>query len=107
MSTSHLIASCSCLLIFSATFNLFQLLAAALPILCFMTEGPSHDPIVTNSSADEDTGNNSRVESVAAMDSSLICGAALMAKGEIPELSDLFKKTSITDGEHQAYHERG
>jgi hypothetical protein len=72
-----------------------------------MAEGPSHDPIVTNPSADEDTGNNSRVESVAAMDSSLICGAALMAKGEIPELSDLFKKTSITAGEHQAYHERG
>jgi hypothetical protein len=29
-----------------------------------------------------------------------------MAKGEIPELSDFFKKTSITDGECQAYHER-
>jgi hypothetical protein len=30
-----------------------------------------------------------------------------MATGEIPELSDFFKKTSITDDECQAYHERG
>jgi hypothetical protein len=28
-------------------------------------------------------------------------------RGEIPELSDFFKKTSINDGERQAYHERG
>jgi hypothetical protein len=34
-------------------------------------------------------------------------GATLMAKSEIPELSDFFKKTSVTDGERQAYHERG
>jgi hypothetical protein len=38
LSTSHPIVSHSCLLIFPATFNLFQLLAAALPILRFMAE---------------------------------------------------------------------
>jgi hypothetical protein len=56
-----------------------------------MAEGPSHDPIVTNPPADEDTGNDSGVESVAATTSSLTHGAALMAKGEIPELLDFFK----------------
>jgi hypothetical protein len=33
--------------------------------------------------------------------------AAQMAKGEIHELSDFFKKTSITDDGRQAYHKRG
>jgi hypothetical protein len=47
------------------------------------------------------------VESVTATTSSLTCGTTLMDKGEILELSDFFKKTSVTDGERQAYHERG
>jgi hypothetical protein len=97
----------SCLLIFPATFNLFQLLAAILPILHFMAKGPSRDPIVTNPPADEDTENDSGAESVVAMTSSPTHGAALMAKGKIPELSDFFKKTSVTDSERQAYHECG
>jgi hypothetical protein len=68
--------------------------------------------IILNDSDEEkkvpdDTENDSGVESVTATASSLTHGAALMAKGEIPELSDFFKKTSITDGDHQAYHERG
>jgi hypothetical protein len=62
-----------------------------------MTEGPSRDHIVTDYGA----------ESVAATTSSLTRGTALMAKGEILELSNFFKKTSITGGERQAYHERG
>jgi hypothetical protein len=104
---SRPIAFCSYLLIFPTTFNLFQLLAVALPILYFMAEEPSRDPIITSSLADEDTENDSRAESVTATTSSLTHGAALMAKGEIPKLSDFFKKTSITDGDRQAYHERG
>jgi hypothetical protein len=72
-----------------------------------MAEGPSHDPIVTNRPADEDTGSDSRAESITTMTSSPTRGATLMAKGEIPELSDFFKKTSVTDDERQAYHERG
>jgi hypothetical protein len=72
-----------------------------------MAEGPSHDPIVTNPPTDEDTRNDSGAESITATTSSLIHGAALMAKGKIPRLSDFFKKTSIIDGECQAYHERG
>jgi hypothetical protein len=69
----------------------------ALSILCFMAEGPSHDPIVTNPPADKDTENNSGAESVTTMTSSLTHGAALMAKGEISELSDFFKKTSVIE----------
>jgi hypothetical protein len=79
----------------------------ALPILCFMARGPSRDPIVTNPPVDKDTENGSGAESVAAMTSSLTHDTALMARGEITELSDFFKKTSITDGERRAYHERG
>jgi hypothetical protein len=72
-----------------------------------MAEGPSRDPIVTNPPADEDIENDSGVESVTTMSSSPTHGVALMAKGEILELLDFFKKTSITDDEHQAYHECG
>jgi hypothetical protein len=72
-----------------------------------MAEGPSRDLIVTNPPADEDTGNDSGAESVAATTYSPTHGAALMAKGEIHKLSDFFKKTSVTDDERQAYHERG
>jgi hypothetical protein len=70
-----------------------------------MAEGPSHDPIVTKPPADEDTGNDSGTECVIATTSSPTHGSALMAKREIPELSAFFKKTSITGGEHQTYHE--
>jgi hypothetical protein len=75
--------------------------------MCFMAEGPSHDPIVTNPPTDEDTRNDSGAKSITATTSSPIHGAALMAKGKIPRLSDFFKKASIIDGERQAYHERG
>jgi hypothetical protein len=51
-----------------------------------MAEGPSRDPIVANPPADEDTGNDSRAESITATTSSPTHGAALMAKDEIPEL---------------------
>jgi hypothetical protein len=73
----------------------------------FMAEGPSHEPIVANPLADEDTGNDSGATSVAATTSSPTRGAALMVKGEILELSDFFKKTSVTNDERQAYHEHG
>jgi hypothetical protein len=43
-----------------------------------MAEGPSRDPIVTNLSANEDIGNDSGVESVAAMTSSPTHGLLVM-----------------------------
>jgi hypothetical protein len=87
LSMSHPIISRSCLLIFLATFSL----AAPLPTLRSMAEGPARDPTAANPPA----------ESVTAMASSPTRGTALMAKGEIHELSYFFKKTSITDEEHQ------
>jgi hypothetical protein len=57
--------------------------------------------------ADEDIENDSGAESIALMTSSPTRGTALMAKGEIPELSNFFNKTSITDEERQAYHDCG
>jgi hypothetical protein len=39
--------------------------------------------------------------------SSLTRGASLMAKGEIPELMDFFKKTTVIKEERQAFHDRG
>jgi hypothetical protein len=72
-----------------------------------VVKGSSHDPAIANPPTNEDTGSNSGAESIIVTDSSLTHGATLMAKGEIPELSDFFKKTSVTDDECQAYHERG
>jgi hypothetical protein len=72
-----------------------------------MAKGPSHNPAVANPPTDEDTGRNSGAESIIAMTYSPTRGATLMAKGEIPKLSDFFKKTFVTDDERQAYHERG
>jgi hypothetical protein len=65
-----------------------------------MAKGPSRDPTTAN------IGSYSGVESITAM-TSPTHGATLMAKGKIPELSDFFKKTSVTDDERQAYHECG
>jgi hypothetical protein len=55
-----------------------------------MAEEPSHDPIVSSLSTDEDTGKDFGVESITTTASSLTRGVTLMAKGEIPELSDFF-----------------
>jgi hypothetical protein len=30
-----------------------------------------------------------------------------MAEGEIPELTDFFKKTTVTEDDRWAYHDRG
>jgi hypothetical protein len=87
----------------SCYFQSFSATCYITPILCSIVEGPSRDPTIASLSADEDTG----AESIAATISSPTGGAVLMCKGEILELSDFFKKTSVTDDECQAYHERG
>jgi hypothetical protein len=69
-----------------------------------MVEGPSCDRTIANSLADEETRSDSRMESITAAASSPIPWCHLMA---IPELSDFFKKTSVTNDECQAYHECG
>jgi hypothetical protein len=34
-------------------------------------------------------------------------GSTKMAEGEIPELTDFFKKTIVIEDDHRAYHDRG
>jgi hypothetical protein len=34
-------------------------------------------------------------------------GAAKMVEGKIPELTDFFKKMTVTEDDHRAYHDRG
>jgi hypothetical protein len=56
----------------------------------------------TNLSIDDDAGGDSGAESTAMMTlSSPTRGASWMAKGEIPELIDFFKKTSVSEEELQ------
>jgi hypothetical protein len=57
--------------------------------------------------SDEDSENDSRAESVATVTSSPTRSAAKMADGEIPELTDFFKKTIIIEDDRKAYHDCG
>jgi hypothetical protein len=64
-------------------------------------------PVAPSASAD-DSGHGFRAEiAVMVASSSPTRGATRMAKGEIPELTDFFKKTTVTKDDHQAYHDRG
>jgi hypothetical protein len=66
------------------------------------------NPPPTNSSIDNDVGSDSGAESTTmTTSSSPTHGASLMAKGEISELMDFFKRTTITEEELQAFHNRG
>jgi hypothetical protein len=54
----------------------------------------------------DDSGHDSRVESTAmSASSSPTCGATKMAEGEISELTDFFKKTTVTEDNRRAYHD--
>jgi hypothetical protein len=73
-----------------------------------MAEGPAHDSVAINPSVDESTRSDSEAESTAmTTSSSPTCGVSMMAKGEIPELTDFFKKTSLSEEELQGYHRLG
>jgi hypothetical protein len=53
-------------------------------------------------------GDESRAESTTMTNSSSrTCGTALMAKGEIPELTDFIKGATVSEEELQAYHSHG
>jgi hypothetical protein len=104
LSTSHPIISYSCLLIiscFSASCDII------LALHSIATDSISN-PLSTNPSIDNYAGDDSGAESMAMTNSSSPThGAALMAKGEIPELADFFKGTTISEEELQAYHSCG
>jgi hypothetical protein len=63
-------------------------------------------PVVPSANAD-DSGHDSGVESAAMAASSPTRGATRMAAGEIPELTNFFKKTTVSEDDRRAYHDRG
>jgi hypothetical protein len=65
---------------------------------------PSVNPPVN----DDDTKSDFEVESTTiTTSSSPTCGATKIVEGKILELSNFFKKMTIIEEEHQAYHDRG
>jgi hypothetical protein len=63
---------------------------------------------ITLSTNTDNSGHESETKSTAmAVSSSPTRGAAKMAEGEISELIDFFKKTTVIEDDHQAYHNRG
>jgi hypothetical protein len=70
-----------------------------------MAEGPAHDPAAVNPSVDDSTRSDSEAKSTSMTTSSCTThGVSMMAKGEIPELTNFFKKTSLLKEELQGYH---
>jgi hypothetical protein len=64
--------------------------------------------LIASSANADDSGHDSRIEStVMAASSSPTRGTAKMAEGEIPKLTDFFKKTTMTEDDYRAYHDHG
>jgi hypothetical protein len=59
------------------------------------------------SANDDDSGHDSGAESAAMAASSPTHGATRMVVGEIPELTDFFKKTTVTEDDRRVYNDRG
>jgi hypothetical protein len=78
-------------------------------IHCLMVDTTVHAlaALVASSASADDSGHNFRAESAAMMASSSTRGAKRMAAGEIPELTDFFKKMTVTEDDRRAYHDRG
>jgi hypothetical protein len=63
-------------------------------------------PVAPSANVD-DSGHDSGAKSIAmTASSSPTRDATKMAEGEIPELTDLFKKTTVTEDDRRAYHDR-
>jgi hypothetical protein len=63
-------------------------------------------PVASSASVD-DSGHDSGAESAAMAASSPTRGATRMAAGEIPELTDFFKKTTVTEDDRRVYYDHG
>jgi hypothetical protein len=86
----------------------FLLLCCIILALHSMATDSVSNPLPANPSIDDDAGDDSEVESMVMTNSSSPTrGTALMAKGEISELTDFFKGTTISEEELQAYHSHG
>jgi hypothetical protein len=104
LSMSHPIASHSCLPIFFY-YSLTCYTASAPHSLA--TESASNLP-PTNPTIDDDAGSDSKPESTTmTTSSSSTRGASLMVKGEIPKLTDFFKRTTVSEEELQEFHNHG
>jgi hypothetical protein len=74
-----------------------------------MADTTVHAPaaLVASSANTDDSGHDSGTEStVMATSSSLIHGTTKMVEEKIPELTDFFKKTTVTEDNRRAYHDR-
>jgi hypothetical protein len=79
----------------------------AFTLYCSMADTTIHAPAapVAPSANADDSGHDSRVESTAmAASSSPTHGATRMAEGKIPELTDFFKKTTVTQDDRRVYY---
>jgi hypothetical protein len=75
-----------------------------------MADTTVHSPtaLISSSANAGDSGHDSGMEStMMAASSSPTRGTTKMAKGEIPEFTDFFKKTTVTEDNRQVYHDRG
>jgi ABC-type phosphate/phosphonate transport system substrate-binding protein len=98
MSASSPIAS------HSFTFQLFAACYTALVSHSMATE-TTHDLPITDKPAGDEAQSDYRVESTApVISSSPTLAATKIADRKVPEMSDFFKKTTITEEERQAYH---
>jgi hypothetical protein len=78
-------------------------------IYCSMADTTIHAPTapVAPSANADDLGHDSGAEStMMATSSSPTHGATKMAEGGIPELTDFFKKMTVTEDDCRAYHDR-
>jgi hypothetical protein len=68
----------------------------------------ANNRLLTNPPIDDDARSDSGAESTAMTTSSFLThDVSLMAKGEIPDLTDFFKKTTVTEEECQSFHDSG
>jgi hypothetical protein len=67
----------------------------------------AHATLIASSANAGDSRHDSEMEStVMAASSSPTLGTTRMVEGEIPELTDFFKKTTMTENDRQAYDDR-
>jgi hypothetical protein len=64
-------------------------------------------PIAPSASVDGSRHDSWAESAMMVASSSPTRGATRMAEGEIFELTDFFKKTTVTEYDHRAYHDRG
>jgi hypothetical protein len=81
----------------------------AFTIHCSLADTTVHAsaaPVAPSASAD-DSGHYSGAKSATMAASSPTHGVTRMVAGEIPELTDFFKKMIVTEDDRRAYHDRG